>query len=148
VNFAAVVTEDVHNIAASIVSLMQLTSDVILYLTDMKDVNEDHLTIHTELTCLCALLAPLEKWVHASQAGDPWPSSVCALGAPNGLLEHLYKDLQVLLNRLGPVQGAKEVQKMIMWKFTKNDVCSMLNQIERLKVCVTLALQNNHLCVK
>jgi hypothetical protein len=124
---------------------VQLTSDVILYLKDVKDANEDRLTIHTELTCLCALLAPLEKRVHASKAGDPWLSSVCALGAPNGLLECLYKDLQVLLSKLGPMEGAKKLRTMITWKFTKDDVLSTLHWIERLKACVTLALHNDHM---
>jgi hypothetical protein len=138
---------DAVGFAASLVSLVQLTSDIVSYLKDVKDAHEDRATIYDELIALRTLLAPLEKRVRRSQAEDPWLSSVCALGAPNGLLEQLRNDLLHLLHKLRPVEGAKKVQKMITWKFTKDDVNNTLNRIERIKTCVELALQNDHLYV-
>jgi hypothetical protein len=138
---------DAIGFAASLVSLVQLTSDIVSYLKDVKDAHEHRLTIYEELIGLRVLLAPLEKRVRRSHAEDPWLSSVCALGAHNGLLEQLRNDLLQLLHKLRPVEGAKKVQKMIAWKFTKKDVNNTLNRIERIKMCVELALQNDHLYV-
>src|ERR1700761_8585547 len=104
---------DAIGFASSLISLVQLTYDIVLYLKDVKDAPQDRLAIYSELTSLQNLLVILKSRVEQSQAGDPWLDSVRALGVAGGPLERFRGDLELLASKLQKVDGMKKVRQIL-----------------------------------
>ena len=131
--------------AASIIAVLQLTAEVIKYLKDVKDAPKECQQCMTEASNLHNLLINLLYHLNQGKSGDPWYTAVRALHVENGPLDQYTQALRQLQSRLEIRDGVQKVKMRLLWKFSKEEVESILTRMERLKSLVSIALQMDHL---
>jgi hypothetical protein len=131
--------------AASIVAVLQLTGAVIGYLNDVKDAPKECQQCMTEASNLENLLKSLLCRLVQGQAGDPWFTAVGDLDIKNGPLDQYKQTLEQLRSKVEVQDGVQKVKRRLLWKFSKEEVKSILARIERLKSIVIIALEMDHL---
>jgi hypothetical protein len=131
--------------AVSIIAVLQLTADVIKYLGDVKDAPKECRRCLAEASNLYDLLINLLYHVNQAKAGDPWFTSIQALNVENGPLDQYKQALTQLLSRVDKRGGFQKIKLRLLWKFTKEEVASVLARLERLKSLVNIALEMDHL---
>jgi hypothetical protein len=133
---------DPLSFSASIVALLQLSSTVVKYLSDMKDAEGDRRNLMVEVVSIKGLLLTLQDLV---QPGETWLDTVQSLGALNGPLELCELLLKRLEEKLSLATGPHKFRKVLAWPFQKGEIKDILCGIGRLKTLFGLALQNDHL---
>jgi hypothetical protein len=138
---------DPLSISASVTAILQLTSTVVQYLSDVKGFAEERNRIIEEVSYISGFLYILKDLAERPQGEETWSATVASLNVPNGQLEQFRIVLEQLASKLEPVRGLKKIGKQLAWPFQKNEVKSILNTIERQKAIFNLALQNDHMFV-
>jgi len=133
---------DPLSVTASIVALLQLTQAVVHGLNGMKDASKERISIRDEIIYVSGLLYNLKGQVTRSEI---WSGIISSLGCPRGPLEQLKEALEQLTMRLSPAEGLRKVGKSIAWPFQKGEVEVILRKIERQKMHIVLAIENNHM---
>jgi hypothetical protein len=133
------------SVAANIIAVLQITGEVIKYFNDVKDAPKECQLCMTEASTLQGLLINLLYHVNQGKAGDPWFTAVRALNVENGPLDQYKQALTQLLSRVERQEGIQMVKRRLLWKFTKEEVASILARLERLKSLVNIALEMDHL---
>lgn len=136
------------SVAASIIAVLQLSAEVIKYLNDVKNAPEESQRYMTESSNLQNLLINLLYHLNQGNTGDPWYTTVLALGVENGPLDQYKQALEHLQSRVEIQNGLQEVKRRLLWKFSKGEVASILARMERLKSLVSIALEMDHLYVR
>ena len=130
---------------ASVIAVLQLSSKVVGYLTDVKDVSKERAKCAVEASNLHSLLLNLRFRLEEGNADIPWYTAVRALAIENGPLDQFKQVLELLQNKMTDGGRLKKVGEALLWKFKKEEVVSILDRIERLKSMVEIALQMDHL---
>ena len=138
---------DPLSVSASIVALLQLSSTVINYLSDVKGGPKDLQSIRLEISSILSLLITLQDQADQATAGDACSSTMRSFNVPNGPFQQFHSVLERLASRLAPVEGWKKVGKAFKWPFEKEEMSDILNTIERLKTLLSLARQNDHIAL-
>ena len=133
------------SVAASIIAVLQLTGTVIGYLNDVKDAPKECQQCTIEASNIQNLLINLRYRLEQGQAGDPWFTAVRALNIENGPLDQYKQALEQLRSRVEIQDGVQKVKRRLLWKFSKEEVASILARMERLKSLVNIALEMDHL---
>jgi hypothetical protein len=133
------------SVAASIIAVLQLTGAVIGYLNDVKDASKECQQCAIEASNLQSLLINLLYQLNQGQTGDPWYIAVRALNVENGPLDQYKQALEQLRSRVELQDGIQKLKRRLLWKFSKEEVASILARIERLKSLVNTALEMDHL---
>lgn len=136
---------DPLSVSASIVALLQLSSTVISYLSDIRDGPAELRTIRREVSSIWTLLSVLQDEADKTPLDMMFCSTLDLLNMPNGLFEQFRNALQLLASKLAPVEGWRKVGKAFKWPFEKSEVLEILHTIERQKALFTLARQNDHI---
>ena len=136
---------DTISISASIVALLQLSSTVIGYLSDVKGGPKELQRIRLEVCSILPILSVLQDQAEQARNDDSWSSTLLSLDVPNGPIQQLQIALERLELSLAPVHGWKKVGKAFTWPFEKDEIQKLLSTIERQKLLFTLARQNDHL---
>lgn len=136
---------DALSVAASIIAVLQLTGEVIKYLNDVKNATEECRRCTTEASNLQSLLINLLYHLNQGKAGDTWYTTVRALNVENGPLDQYKQALEELRSRVETQSGIQKVKRRLLWKFSKEEVASILARMERLKSLVSIALEMDHL---
>jgi hypothetical protein len=131
--------------AASIIAVLQLTGAVIGYLNDVKDAPKECQQCTIEASNIQNLLINLRYRLEQGQAGDPWFTAVRALNIENGPLDQYKQALEQLRSRVEIQDGVQKVKRRLLWKFSKEEVASILARMERLNSLVNIALEMDHL---
>jgi hypothetical protein len=131
--------------AASIIAVLQLTGAVIGYLNDVKDAPKECQQCTIEASNIQNLLINLRYRLEQGQAGDPWFTAVRALNIENGPLDQYKQALEQLRSRVETQDGVQKVKRRLLWKFSKEEVASILARMERLNSLVNIALEMDHL---
>ncbi|KAF2186071.1 hypothetical protein K469DRAFT_707252 [Zopfia rhizophila CBS 207.26] len=129
---------------ASIIAILQLSSKVVGYLTNVKDASRERATCAVEVSNLHSLLLNLGFHLEEGSANTPWHAAVRALAVENGPLDQFKQALETLQTKMTDGGRLKKAGDMLMWKFKKEEVDSILGRIERLKTLVEIALQRDH----
>lgn len=138
---------DPLSITASIIAVLQLTSEVIKYLDDVKDAPKDRARLVTEASNLYSLLMNLKYRLEEGHSNEPWYNAIKSLNTPNGPFDQ-YKDvLEELQRKTFITSRAGKVVHALIWKFNKAEVDGMLSRMERLKNLIQISLQMDHLLV-
>jgi hypothetical protein len=136
------------SVAASIVAILQLTHMVIGYLNDVKDASTDRARCALEASNLYNLLVTL-KFRLEGRPNNPWHVAVRDLGIKDGPLDQYKHALEQLQTKItsgsGSGSGIKKIGNTLWWKFSKEEVTSILSRMERLKTLVQIALEMDHL---
>jgi hypothetical protein len=130
-------------VAASIITVIQLTTTVLQYIHSVKNASEEQTRIRNEISSAGFLLHMLKDRAENARSEETL-SIVKSLNVPSGPLEQFKAALERLTARLAPVQGLKAVGKAVTWPFKKAEVRAILSTIERQKSLFDLALQNDH----
>ena len=138
---------DPLSVSASIVALLQLSSTVINYLSDVKGGPKELQRIRLEISSILSLLITLQDQADQATAGDACSSTLRSLNVPNGPFQQFHSALERLASRLAPVEGWEKVGKAFKWPFEKEEMRDILNIVERLKTFLTLARQNDHIAL-
>jgi hypothetical protein len=133
------------SVAASIIAVLQLTGAVIGYLNDVKDAPKECQQCAIEASNLHSLLINLLYHLNQGQTGDRWYTAVRALNVENGPLDQYKQALEQLRSRVELQDGVRKVKRRLLWKFSKEEVTSILARMERLKSLVNIALEMDHL---
>jgi hypothetical protein len=113
----------------TVVQLFNATTNVIEYLHDVKNAPEDQVRLAEEAASLLALLADLRH----------------RKGVERRLLEQLKRAVEKLARKSKLEIGIKKLGKTLIWPLDKKEISDTLSQIERLKMLVSLTLQNDYL---
>jgi len=133
------------SVAASIIAVLQLTSEMIKYLNDVKNAPEECQQCTTEVSNLQSLLINLLYHLNQEKTGHAWYTAVRALNVENGPLNQYKQALEQLRSRVEIQDGIQKIKGRLLWKFTKEEVASVVARMERLKSLVNIALELDHL---
>ena len=133
------------SVAASIIAVLQLTSEVIKYLNDVKDAPKECQQCATEVSHLQRLLINLLYHLNQEKSGDTWYTAVRTLNVEKGPLDQYKQALEQLRSRVEIQDGIQKVKRRLLWKFSKEEVASILARMERLKSLVSITLEMDHL---
>ncbi|KAI1595475.1 ankyrin repeat domain containing protein [Pyrenophora tritici-repentis] len=135
---------DPLSVTASIIAILQLSMKVLEYLNHVKDASKDRAQCEIETSNLYSLLVNLKCRLEEGSANQPWYTAVRALAVPNGPLDQFKDALEALQAKMTDGGRLKKAGKALMWKFRKEEVASILDQMERLKGLVGIALEMDH----
>ena len=130
-------------VVGSIVTVLQLSTKVVEYLSTIKDASEDRQRLLAEIYSSIGLLYMLKE--QSQRAGPERIATTQSLGAPGGPVEQFHHALEELVPKLFPVKGLKKAGKVLSWPFKKEEIMAILRRIERQKSLFSLALQNDHM---
>jgi hypothetical protein len=130
---------------ASIIAILQLSGKVLAYLNDVKDAPKDRTQCAVEMLNLCSLLYKLRDHVDKGNPTQPWYTAVQDLAVKNGPLDQFKQALETLQTKITDGNRLRRAGEALMWKFKKEEIASILGQIERLKSLIEIALQMDHL---
>lgn len=135
---------DPLSVTASIVAILQLSNKVLGYLNDIKDASKDRAKCAVEASSLNSLLVSLRFRLEEGSSNESWYTAVRALGVENGPLDQFKQALKELQAKMTGGGRLKKAGDALMWKFSKEEVTSILARMERLKTLVEIALQMDH----
>jgi hypothetical protein len=135
---------DPLSITASIIAVVQLSTKVLGYLNNIKDAPKDRTQCAIEMLNLCSLLYRLTDHVKQGNTGTSQDSAVQALAVKDGPLDQFKQALEALQATMTDGGRLKKAGEALLWKFKKEEIASILDQMERLKSLVQIALQMDH----
>lgn len=130
---------------SSIIAILQLSSKVVGYLAVVKDASKERIQCAIEISNLQTLLLNLKFHVEMENVNTPWHTAVRALTIENGPLDQFQQCLETLQSGMTDRGRLKKATDILMWKFKKAEVTSILGRIERLKTLVEIALQRDQM---
>lgn len=136
---------DPASLTASIITILQLTSTAINYLNEIKDASRERARCAIEASNAYNLLVNLRYRLEESTLDSDWYQAVRALTVPNGPLDQYRSALEQLSSKLTAGGGYKKAGIALTWKFSKDEIHSILSRIERLKTLIQVALEMDHL---
>ncbi|KAH8727407.1 ankyrin repeat domain-containing protein [Phaeosphaeriaceae sp. PMI808] len=135
---------DPLSVTASIIAILQLSSKVVGYLTNVKDASRERATCAVEVSNLHSLLLNLRFNLEEGNANTPWHTAIRALAVENGPLDQFKQALEALQTKMTDRGRLRKAEDILIWKFQKEEVDGILSRIERLKTLVEIALQRDH----
>jgi hypothetical protein len=134
---------DPLSITASVITIIQLTCGLIMYLNDIKDAPKECRQCVLEACNLQSLLISLRYRLDEARNGDQISASIRTLNIENGPLDQYQQALSQLHSKMDI--GGSAMKRKLVWKFSKSEVVRLLERMERLKTHVSLMLSNDHL---
>ncbi|KFY89741.1 hypothetical protein V500_05530 [Pseudogymnoascus sp. VKM F-4518 (FW-2643)] len=136
---------DPLSITASIIAILQATATLVSYVNDVKGAPSDQERLSKEARSLSDLLTNLLYRLHEGKArSEAWYAEVELLGKPDGPLGQYGAALEKLQQKIKGREGLAKIGNVLLWTFIKEDVASILSQIERIKSLIQIALEMDH----
>ncbi len=132
-------------LAASIIQIITATAQAIQFLNDVKDAPKDRAKIVKEAANLLGLLTSLQYRMEEANPKDAWYGRLLSLGGEGGPLNQYKQAMENLAERLKPKSAVKDLQRRLKWTLEKKHIKETLDEIERLKALIGLALQEDNL---
>lgn len=123
---------------ASIIAILQLSSKVVGYLTNVKDASKECAICAVETT------KNLRFRLEEGTAAKPWYTAVRALAVENGPFDQFNDALELLQRKMTKRSRLKKAGEALVWKFKKEEIATIMGQIERLKTLIEIALHMDH----
>lgn len=136
---------DPLSVTASIIAILQVTATLVNYANDVKDAPKDRARFAMEASSLSSLLLNLRYQIEDSKSNEEWYREVILLGVSEGPLDQYNRELKKLQLKVASSKGLVKIGDALWWKFSKEEVASILLRIERLKNLIQIALQMDHL---
>lgn len=133
--------------AASIITILDLSRMVLQYVIDAKDAGDDRQRILCEISSVQGFLSVLKDKSDKRQSDESFTKTADLLNLPSGPLQQFKAALERLASKLRPAEGLKKFGKALSWPFEKQEIKDILSTMERLKSIFILALQNDHMYV-
>jgi hypothetical protein len=129
--------------AASIIAIIQLSSDVVSYVSGATGATKERMRLRDEVLACELVLQQLKDEVHDTEEGKKWSETISALEASNAPLGRLWTALSVIRVKLEPKKGLKKALSTLKWPFDEKEVDKIISLVEREKTLLELALTNN-----
>ncbi|KFX95786.1 hypothetical protein V490_03675 [Pseudogymnoascus sp. VKM F-3557] len=139
---------DPLSITAGIIAIVEFTATLVKYASDIKDAPKDRARFAMEASSLSSLLLNLRYQIEdeeCKKSSKAWYKEVALLGVPGGPLDQYRIALETLQLKIVTGKGVVKISNALWWKFSKEEVASILLRIERLKSLIQIALQMDHL---
>ena len=136
---------DPLSVTASIVAVLQLTTEVIKHLNYVKDAPKERARFAIEASNLYNLLINLQYRLEEGGATEAWYTVIRTLNVQNGPLDQYKNALEQLQSKVMSGSGFKNIVNGLAWKFSKEEVTSVLSRMEHLKSLIQIALEMDHL---
>jgi hypothetical protein len=136
---------DPLSFTASIIALLKLTAKVNSYLLDVRGAPEEYRRCESEVLNIQTLLMELRRRLAEPGQSEPWFAKVQELGIKDGPLDQYRRAVEQLqpMNKKGG--KLKRAGDALLWTFRKEEVNSILGEMERLKSLIHIALDMDHL---
>ena len=138
---------DPLSVSASIATLLQLSSTVLGYLSDIKCGPEGLQKLRLEVCSILPILSVLQDEAEQAKSGGRRCSTLLSLDVSNGPIQQFRAVLERLETKLAPLKDWKKVGRTFTWPFGKEETLGILGTIERQKLLFTLARQNDHIAL-
>jgi hypothetical protein len=138
---------DPLSITLGITTLLALAKEVVHFIKEAKDASDERNKFVRETLSLRGMLNTLIEFINEESPDGPWYNAVSDLLVRNGPIDQFSLALQQLKIKLTPASRLRRVGEALMWKQVKEDVRSLLSQLERLKTLVGMALELDHMLV-
>lgn len=137
---------DPLSFSASIVALLKLSSAVVSCLSKVYHAHKERRSLLSEVSTLTGLLHLLKDQAEREklESSQTWTLTTNILLAPCGPLDQLKDALEMLVAKLVPSGTFRAFGNSLKWPFQQQDVLGALNKIERQKISLLLALENDH----
>jgi hypothetical protein len=136
---------DPLSITLSVITLLELTRKVIVYVRQTKDAPNDRTRVIQEASSLTGLLGTLKELLEDSDFQDPWLQATSSLTAPDGPFQQYKILLETVVARVVPSHGSsRKLGQALAWLLSKDEVMRLLSQIERVKTFILIALEIDH----
>ncbi|RYP20071.1 hypothetical protein DL765_002997 [Monosporascus sp. GIB2] len=137
-------------LTASIVTILDLSGKILAYLRDVKDGPKDCNRLKLEVRSTEGILKTLKETVEDAEAEpqEKWSTTIRTLNKDEGPLKQLEEVLHTLnniLEKTASATGLRRIHSKFLWPFKKEDTKKWLDDIERQKSFLLLALENDHL---
>ena len=136
---------DPLSVTASIIAVLQLTNEVIQYLNYVKDAPKERARFAIEASNLYNLLINLQYRLEEGGANEAWYTVIRTLNVHNGPLDQYKNALEQLQRKVMSSSGLKSIASGLAWKFSREEVTSILSRMEHLKSLIQIALEMDHL---
>ncbi len=136
---------DPLSVTASIIAVLQLTTALTTYLNEVRHATAEQKKVAVEASNLYSLLTTLRFRVEDARTDDAWFSQVKSLDVPNGPLDQFKHILEKMVGQITMSGRRNQVKSALTWRWTKAEIEEALQQIERLKTLVSIALTNDTL---
>ena len=134
---------DPLSITASIIAVLQATKEIISYVKETRDAPKELTKVYEEAKNLAILSYELKDSLAEQDPHDPWLRATSKLAVRDGPLDQYKKVLEVLVSKTTG-HGHRKIGQVLAWKFIKEEVMTLLSQIERIKPLVQIALEMYH----
>jgi hypothetical protein len=137
---------------ASIIALLDLSGKVLKYLRNVKDSPKDCNRLIVEISSTRGILDTLSETVKDAETApqDAWSATIRSLDKNEGPLKQLGEALTSLhsgLYKAASAKGLTKVAKRLLWPFKKEDAEKLVKTIDRQKLLLMLALENDHVAL-
>jgi hypothetical protein len=129
--------------SASIIALIQLSSDVVSYISKAAGATKERMRLRDEMLGCESILQQLKDGVDCADENDTWAETIKTLEAADGPMSRLWAALSVVKLKLEPKEGRRKILSILKWPFEEADVDRIIAAIEREKSLLGLALANN-----
>ena len=101
-----------------------------------------------ELNALWVVLKLVEgNFESEEELGDVWLKAICVMDEEKGVFDQIGDVLDTLKTKVQPKVGLRKAVQTMRWPFDKAEVDALINQLERLKSTVHLALTSTNAAV-
>ncbi|KAI9684320.1 MAG: hypothetical protein M1822_005793 [Bathelium mastoideum] len=135
---------DPLSFAASVIAVVDLSHEVVKYLIDFKDAPKECKQCAIEALNMENLLVSLQSRLKGGQLDEPWFNEVQKLNDPDGPLSQYQKALEQLRSKTELQDPLQRAQRRLLWRFMKEEVASIIANMERLKSIISILLENDH----
>jgi ankyrin repeat domain-containing protein 50 len=135
---------DVVSAVASLLTLIQATSQVVDFLSDLKDGGRERMRLLAEVSCFCCALDNLKDLLENNRSSseinnktdEKWMKEVNMILLRDGVLEQCNGVISSLEKRLAPKEGKARVIQHLRWPFSKAEVLQAVEQLHRLQTTI------------
>lgn len=127
-------------LAASIATLVKLAKEVLFFVKEAKESSTERQKFIREISGLHGLLSTLIDFINDDPA-DTWLQAVEGLTVKGGPLDEFLLALVNIKVKVTPGSSMRKLGQALIWKVIKDDINSLLSQIERVKSLVAIALE-------
>jgi hypothetical protein len=128
---------------ASIIAVLQLTEEVVKYITSAAGATKERKRLRDELRACRTILQTVKDEADDSEEGKDWTKTIEALEAPGGPLGRLLAALCKIESKLKPKEGIGKAFTNLAWPFNEKEIKEIHTTMECEKALLSLALANN-----
>ncbi|XDG04305.1 hypothetical protein ABKA04_003920 [Annulohypoxylon sp. FPYF3050] len=133
---------DPISVSASIIAVIQLSSEVVKYITDVSGATKERIRLREEVLSCESILQELRDGTDNSK-GEEWLDTINSLQTSSGPLNRLSVILDIVRSKIQPRDGFEKAFGVLKWPFQEREVSKVIGAMEREKNLLNLALAND-----